>query len=146
MSYLDKLKELIEENKNRHLIGAEPVNTDKYDVVDPKTGELNFVHPNYKGGQRYNKDWMIVEVHNKIKKKKGKVPTVEQIVERMEKKIENEKIEIAKREQKKRRQEYKRNKSKKKRKQLRKKSKLGKRIIAKKKKKGGKRYTKKRRR
>jgi cobalamin-dependent methionine synthase I len=139
MSYLDTLKELIEKNKYRHHRGAEPVNTDKYDVVDPKTGELNFVHPNYKGGVRYNKDWMIVEVHNKIKKKKGKVPTVEQIVERMEKKIENEKIEIAKKEQKKRTLEYKRNKSKKKKKPSKKKS-------TKKKKKGGRRYTKKRRR
>ena len=107
MSYLDKLKELIEKNKYRHHRGAEPVNADKYDVVDPRTGELNFVHPEYKGGARYNKDWMLIEYNNNNKKKKGKVPTVEQIVERMKKKIKNEKIEQERKEQKRRRQEYK---------------------------------------
>ena len=40
MSYLDKLKYLIKENKNRHLIGAESVNTDKYDVVDEITEKI----------------------------------------------------------------------------------------------------------
>tara|TARA_B100001093_G_scaffold513859_1_gene586647 strand:- start:2744 stop:3181 length:438 start_codon:yes stop_codon:yes gene_type:complete len=145
MSYLDTLKELIKKNRYRHHTGAEPVNTDKYDVVDSKTGELNFVHPNYTGGTRYNKDWMLIQYNNNNnKKKKGKVPTVEQIVERMKKKIEKDIIQKEKREQKEKRQKYKRNKSKKKKARLRKKSKLGKRIIAKKK--GGRRYTKKRRR